>query len=187
MDFKVNLRKNYNRTEPGNDYLKYYKVVKYWARHKYEISSQDFDMICYLYSEKLFTRPQFQEFECIFSWDNHRFNRMTEAGWIIKWRPRIGMEKALYELSRKGKSMMVSVYKKLNGEEPISETRQNNTLFNKNVSYTDNMYKRTIKNMNRNNAEKRRLKRIEEDIYQQQPYVIKYRQSRGLPPHQPLE
>jgi hypothetical protein len=82
---------------------------------------------------------------------------------------------------------MVSVYKKLNGEEPISEAQQNNPLFNTNVSYTDNMYKRVIKTMNRNYAERRRLKKIEEIAYQKQPHVIQKRAARGLPPHPFLE
>lgn len=187
MDFKVNLRKNYNRIEPGFDYLKYFRIVKYWAKKNYKINNSDFDMVCYLYSEKLFTRKQFQEHECTFSWDKDRFNRLVGDGWITKWRERTGNESALYEISSNGKRMITSVYKKLNGEEPISETRQHNALFNKRVSYTDNMYKRTIKNMNRNYAERRRLRKIESDLHQQQPHVIKYRAARGLPPHQPPE
>ena len=110
-----------------------------------------------------------------------------DEGWISKWRERKGTEGALYELSQKGKLLITTVYRKLNGEEPISEAQQNNPLFNTNVSYTDNMYKRIIKTMNRNYAEKRRLKKIDEIAFQKQPSTIKKRQARGLPLHPFLE
>jgi hypothetical protein len=187
MEFSSKIRKNYDRKEPKYDYLKYYRVVRYWVKAKYGLGTSDLDMISFLYTQKLFSRAEFKEYECIFTWDVNRFQRLLKEGWISVWRERKGTEGALYEVSHKGKLLMVSVYKKLNGEEPISEAQQNNPLFNTNVSYTDNMYKRVIKTMNRNYAERRRLKKIEEIAYQKQPHVIQKRASRGLPPHPFLE
>jgi len=35
--YKTRRRKNYDRTEPPRDYMKYWRVVKYWTRNKYEV------------------------------------------------------------------------------------------------------------------------------------------------------
>jgi hypothetical protein len=187
MKFNVKLRKNYDRKQPLYDYLKYYRVVRYWVKTKYGVNITDMEFFMFLYSEKLFSHPQFREYECVFPWDNDRFNRYLRDGWIIKWRENIKNKGALYELSHKGKHLITSIYKKLNGEDVISESNRQNPLFNANRSYTDNMYKRAIKNMNLNYKEKQRLKRIDDAIYASQPHAKKYREARGLPPHPSLE
>ena len=187
MKFSVKLRKNYDRKEPLNDYLKYYRIVRYWVRTKYGVNITDMEFFMFLYSEKLFSQAQFREYECIFPWDKDRFKRYLKDGWIIKWRDNINNHGALYELSHKGKHMITTIYRKLNGEDSISEMNRQNPIFNGNATYTNNMYKRAIKNMNRNNKEKAKLKKAEDAIYASQPHAIKFRQSRGLPPHPSLE
>ena len=42
------------RTEVNHDFLKYIKVVRAWVRHKHGLSIEDFEMLCYLYSEQIF-------------------------------------------------------------------------------------------------------------------------------------
>ena len=36
--YKTRRRKSYDRTEPPRDYMKYWRVVKYWTGNKYAIS-----------------------------------------------------------------------------------------------------------------------------------------------------
>lgn len=148
MKFKTIIRKAYDRREPSNDYLKYWRVVRQWAKTKHNISSADLDMMLFLYSEKLFNRKSFDEFSMTMSWDVNRFNRMINDGWIIIWRKRVHQEATLYEISFKGKSLCRAVYRKLNGEERISDNYQNNPMFAKNASYTDKRYRRIVKKMN---------------------------------------
>jgi DNA-binding PadR family transcriptional regulator len=105
-------------------------------------------MMLFLFSERLFTRDCFTDFAMTMSWDTERFNRMLKDEWIIIWRKRTGMESNLYELSFKGKRLVRSVYKKLNGEERLSDNYQNNPMFAKNASYTDKRYRRIVKKMN---------------------------------------
>ena len=69
MEFSSKLRKNYDRNEPKYDYLKYYRVVRYWVKAKYGLGTSDLDMISFLYTQKLFSRAEFKEYECIFTWD----------------------------------------------------------------------------------------------------------------------
>lgn len=147
---KINTikRKNYDRKEVVEDYLKYFRVVRQWAKSKHGISTGDLDMMLFLYSERLFTRDCFNEFAMTMSWDANRFNRMLKDGWVIIWRKRSGNESNLYELSFKGKRLVTSVYNKLNGREPLSENSQKNPMFAANASYTDKRYRRIIKKMN---------------------------------------
>jgi hypothetical protein len=181
MNFTTKIRKYYDRIEPKDDYLKYWRIVKYWATRKYGVYTADLDMMLFLYTERLFSRADFKEYECIFPWDKKRFSRLMQDGWIIKWRDRIGHEAAMYELSFKGKKMVSTIYRKLNNLESISESSAHNPIFSNKASYSDNMNRRIIKTMNRNNEEKRKLKKLEEEKFSDQPHIKKYRNSRGLP------
>jgi hypothetical protein len=147
---KINTikRKNYDRKEVVEDYLKYWRVVRQWAKTKHNISAADLDMMIFLYSERLFTRDCFNDFAMTMSWDANRFNRMLKDEWVIIWRKRTGTEANLYELSFKGKRLVTSIYNKLNGREKLSESRQHNPIFATDASYTDKRYRRIIKKMN---------------------------------------
>lgn len=137
-----------------NDYLKYWKVIRYFVQAKYGVKSADLDMLLFLYSEKYFGKQQFNDFNELLSWDVKRFDRLLCDGWISVFRKRQGNKKTLYELSYKGKRMISSVYKKLNGEEiPMSESA--NPMFAKNVSYSDKVYRNMIKSMNKYIKEQR--------------------------------
>lgn len=48
MKFKNVTRKNYDRKEVVEDYLKYWRVVRQWAKTKHNISSADLDMMIFL-------------------------------------------------------------------------------------------------------------------------------------------
>lgn len=138
----------------NHDYLKYWKVIRYFAQAKYGIKSADLDMLLFLYSEKYFSKTQFKEFNELLSWDISRFSRLLRDGWISVFRKRQGNKKTLYELSYKGKRMISSLYKKLNGEEiPMSESA--NPMFAKNVSYSDKVYRNMIIRMNKYIKEQR--------------------------------
>lgn len=138
----------------NHDYLKYWKVIRYFVQAKYGIRSADLDMLLFLYSEKYFSKTQFKEFNELLSWDVNRFSRLLRDGWISVFRKRQGNKKTLYELSYKGKRMISSVYKKLNGEEiPMSESA--NPMFAKNVSYSDKVYRNMIIRMNKYIREQR--------------------------------
>ena len=90
----------------------------------------------------------------LLSWDINRFSRLLRDGWISVFRKRQGNKKTLYELSYKGKRMISSLYKKLNGEEiPMSESA--NPMFAKNVSYSDKVYRNMIIRMNKYIREQR--------------------------------
>lgn len=150
------VRINYDRRQPTFDYLKYLRIVRYWAKRTHEVGLADLEMLLFLYSERLFKRSDFNDYEELFSWDTSRFNDLLRDGWISVWRKSKGSEPALYEVSYKGKRLIVSIYKKLSGEEIISESPQRNPIFKKSSPYTDKVYKRAIKRMNKATERQRR-------------------------------
>jgi hypothetical protein len=142
------------RKPPPHDYLKYWKVIRYFVKAKYKINSADLDMMLFLYSEKYFGKHQFNEFDELLSWDVNRFSRLLRDGWIGVFRKREGNKKTLYEVSYKGKRMISSIYNKLNGEE-IPMDRTTNPMFARNVSYSDKVYRNFITDMNKYIREQR--------------------------------
>ena len=102
---------------PPNDYLKYWRVIRYFILKKYKLTTGELDVLLFLYSEKYFSKDKFNEFDELISWDVNRFDRLLRDGWVVVFRKRQGKKKALYEVSYKGRRMLGSMYKKLSGEE----------------------------------------------------------------------
>ena len=130
-----------------SDYLKYWRVIRYFIKAKYGLNQADLDMLLFLNSEDIFSRDKFKEFDNILAWDVSRFERLRKDAWIEVFRNRMGKRKALYQLSYKTQRVITSIYKKLNGEE-IS-TSGNNPMFARNVSYSDKIYRNMIIEMNK--------------------------------------
>ena len=131
-----------------NDYLKYWRVIRYFILKKYKLTTGELDVLLFLYSEKYFSKDKFNEFDELISWDVNRFDKLLRDGWVVVFRKRQGKKKALYEVSYKGRRMLGSMYKKLSGEE-IPESPSVNPMFLKNVSYTDKVYRNMIIEMNK--------------------------------------
>ena len=98
----------------GNDYLKYWRVIRQYIKVKYNLTQSDLDVILFLNSENYFSKDKFEEFDRILSWDENRFDKLLRDGWIEVFRERKGKTKGLYNLSYKSKRVITSIYKKLN-------------------------------------------------------------------------
>jgi len=68
-----------------DDYLKYWRVVRYFIKAKYKISEPDLEMLLFLKSERYFTSRNFKEYLELFPWDRKRFNRLLEEEWIVEF------------------------------------------------------------------------------------------------------
>jgi hypothetical protein len=145
----------YERTDPKDNYLKFWRSVRYWVKRNYDISSSDLEMILFLYDERLFTKHDFHAYGQIQGWDKKRFYRMVEEGWINCWKTRAQRsgKAGLYEVSFEGRRLCSAVYKKLNGEEDFSTSPQENSIF-KREKYTDKLYAREMIEINRQNRER---------------------------------
>ena len=131
----------------NEDYLKYWRVIRYFIKSKYGLTQADLDMLLFLKSERYFDKAKFDEFDNLMSWDKDRFKLLLRDGWIQVFRKRNGPTKTVYMLSYKCKRVITSIYKKLSGEEiPMSSNK--NPLFAKNVKYTDKVYQNFIIEMN---------------------------------------
>lgn len=129
-----------------HDYLKYWRVIRYFIKAKYNLTQSDLDVLLFLNSEGYFTKDKFGEFDELLSWDKDRFGRLLRDGWIEVF-GRVGRKKR-YQLSYKAERLIISIYKKLNGEEiPVSQS--SNPMFAKNVSYSDKVYRNMIIEMNK--------------------------------------
>lgn len=139
-----------NSPIPQHNFLKYWRVVRYWAKRKYDISDGELEMMLYLYDIPLFTRNDFKQFEGLLSWDKTRLNHFIDKGWIVIWREHKGYSKQarLYELSTSAKRICLTTYKKLTQEEHIPENSVNNPVFKGN-NYADKMYRKVMKQMNK--------------------------------------
>ena len=132
-----------------HNFLKYWRVVRYWAQRKYGLSNYEIEMLLYLYDKPLFTRKDFLQFEGLLAWDKTRFKELQNNGMIVVWREHKGYSRQakMYELSNLSKRICASIYKKLTQEEHISELPQNNPVFKGN-NYADKMYRKLMKQMN---------------------------------------
>lgn len=136
--------------EKDYNFLKYWRVVRYYIKTKYEISLMELDMLLYLYDMPYFKKEDFNYYGSTMSWDKNRFYEMKSKGLIAEWRPggeKLGRSK-LFVLTHKAKTICSLTYKKLMSEEPISEDPRSNPLF-KSKNYSDKIYSKVIKKMNR--------------------------------------
>jgi hypothetical protein len=142
------ITKNYNRVEPRHDFLKYLRVVRYWVAKNYDLTYPELEMLLFLYSETLFSDRDIKKFQRIMNWDANRFNKLIEDDWIVLWRENTKTEKALYNVSFKGKKLMAEVYKRLNMEKEITTDPRQNKVFSQDAGYMDRGYQKMIREMN---------------------------------------
>ena len=153
--YKRGKRKKFKKQPRTRDYnfLKYYRVVRYYIKKKYDITLMELDMILYLYDMPFFRKEDFNYYGNTMSWDKKRFYDMIKKGLIKEWRP--GKEQyakaKMFELSHKAKSICSLTYKKLLQEETISENAVSNPIFKK-ESYMDKVYKNVIEKMNKSKS-----------------------------------
>jgi len=131
-----------------SDYLKYWRVVRYFIKVKYGLSTEELDMLLFLYSEQYFDKGKFDEFANVIGWNAQRFERLRQNGWIEVFRKGNKHHKSLYGLSYKTKRVVKSIYNKLEGEE-IPTSTSHNPMFARNVSYSDKVYRNMIIEMNK--------------------------------------
>ena len=145
------------RKEAPKDYLKFYKVVRYWVKRKHNLSGPELDMLLFLRSEYLFTKTDFEDYYNIFSWSTTIFNDLLRDGWIRNYRKASTGKYAIYELSAKGKRLVSDVYKKCEGIDDFSEVGQKNPVFNRaHVNYADKVFSSQMKKINVINKEARK-------------------------------
>jgi hypothetical protein len=146
---------------PSSDYLKYYRVIKYYIGVRYNISEHDIDLLLFLYSEKYFTKKEVVLFQKIMPWESQRFSRLITEGWIDAFRPGSQGRTAIYQISMKGTIMLRTMYQYIEGRE-VPEDYKINPLFRQRITFTDSVYREMIMVMNRGlkNTQRKNTKRV---------------------------
>lgn len=133
------------REYPKNDYLKFFGPIKKFVGHKYDLTSQEIDMLLFLFSEKYFKRADFDKFRNLVSWDKKRFDKMLREKYIQVWRKPIPSKRlplskrkttgraTLYCLSNKGRSICHYIYRVCNGEAVLPKGIPGKKTFSKKV------------------------------------------------------
>lgn len=135
------------------DFLKNWRVVRYYIQSRYDLTLSELDMLLYLYDESVFDKETFNDFADSMSWDKNRFKEMMDKGLFRVWRKGVkGRERRLYELTIKSKRICSHTYKKLLGLELISEDPYRNKIM-KGENYMDKIYKNLIRKMNNKTTE----------------------------------
>ena len=57
----------------SNDYLKYWRIIRYFIKTKYKLTTGEIEMLLFLYSEDIFSRERFDQFNNLLGWNNNRF------------------------------------------------------------------------------------------------------------------
>jgi len=149
---KIKNRPIVSTSKKEFDFLKYYRVVIYWASRQYDASRADIELMFYLYNEKPFTKSQFEDFAYIMVWDKKRFDNYLERGWIEEYAKKGELGRinsiAIYKLSFQWKRRIKAIYDRLTFRNLISEEGKNTKIFQKKVGYQDKRYAKVIKEMN---------------------------------------
>lgn len=148
--------------EEKYDFMKHWSVIRKWAVINYDLkSSSDLDMLFFLYSERLFSRKNFDRYANHMSWDRYRFDRLLRDGFIRKFRERRWGESLLYEVSQKGKKMIANIYRKLLGFDPLPESSRRNKIFKPNAPFTHKTLSIAVKDANKDLKERKRHPSLE--------------------------
>ncbi len=137
------------REAVDKDFLKYIKVVRAWARHKHGLSLDDFEMLCYLYSEHVFDANQFDQYCQIFGFTQNRRKDLMDKGLVVHFRKPEPGKRAIYELSYQAKTIMRQVYEMLQGEKPIPKLSDIKPKNNKPHHFAKRQYDRVIGRLNK--------------------------------------
>jgi hypothetical protein len=137
------------REAVDKDFLKYIKVVRAWARHKHGLSLEDFEMLCYLYSEHVFDANQFDQYCQIFGFTKNRRQDLMQKGLIVHFRKPEPGKRAIYELSYQAKTIMRQVYEMLQGQKPIPKLSDIKPINNKPHHFAKRQYDRVIGRLNK--------------------------------------
>ena len=142
------------RLTPGDlkdlNLFKHYRIVRKWACRNNNLNDADLELLIYLDCIELFSKKDFVAGSYSYSWNNRRWNKLIQEGWITVWRPRnrTTQKYNIYKVSFKCKQLIVRMYKIMLGEEDIPTSTRRNKIM-KGQTYTDKVLMTSIDNVNK--------------------------------------
>ena len=130
--------------------LKHYRIIRKWACKNNNLTDADLEVLIYLDCMDLFSKHDFEEGVYSYSWDNRRWNRLLQNGWIEVWRHRnrTTQKYNIYKVSFKCKQLIIRMYRIMLGEDDIPTSSRRNKIIKGN-SYTDKVLTHAIYNVNK--------------------------------------
>ena len=130
--------------------FKHYRIVRKWACRNNNLNDADLEHLIYLDCIELFSKKDFVAGSYSYSWNNRRWNKLIQDGWITVWRPRnrTTQKYNIYKVSFKCKQLIVRMYKIMLGEEDIPISTRRNKIM-KGQTYTDKVLMTSIDNVNK--------------------------------------
>ena len=130
--------------------LKHYGIIRKWACKNNDLTDADLEVLIYLDCMDLFSKHDFEQGVYSYSWDNRRWNRLIQNGWIVVWRHRnrTTQKYNIYKVSFKCKQLIMRMYRIMLGEDDIPTSARRNKLIKGN-SYTDKVLTKAIYNVNK--------------------------------------
>ena len=130
--------------------FKHYRIIRKWVSKTCDLKEADLELLMYLDALKLFTKQDFKTGVYSYSWDNRRWNRLIQNGWIVVWRHRnrTTQKYNIYKVSFKCKQLIMRMYRIMLGEDDIPTSARRNKLIKGN-SYTDKVLTKAIYNVNK--------------------------------------
>ena len=130
--------------------LKHYRIIRKWACKNNDLTDADLEVLIYLDCMDLFSKHDFEQGVYSYSWDNRRWNRLIQNGWIVVWRHRnrTTQKYNIYKVSFKCKQLIMRMYRIMLGEDDIPTSARRNKLI-KGISYTDKVMTKAIHNVNK--------------------------------------
>lgn len=141
------------------DYLKYFKVVRFWVRAKFEVDLDDLEFLMFLNSERVFNKKRLKMAEVGMRWDPKRLENMIKRGLIGMLREK---PTKLYALTPHARHIINSVYRKLEGKEPINTNARSNPMYAAKAPYSYRRYRKQANELN--DAIIQRQRRVQESL-----------------------
>ena len=130
--------------------LKHYRIIRKWACKNNNVNDADLELLIYFDCMGYFTKQDFKTGTYSYSWNNRRWNKLLQDGWITVWRNRnhTTQKYNIYQVSFKCKQLIARMYRIMLGEDDIPTSARRNKLIAGN-SYTDKVLTEAIHNVNK--------------------------------------
>lgn len=101
------------------NYLKYWKIAKYWAKKVYNLSEEDLETLLFIYKEEPFNKTTFGVYDNMNVFTTPKLSKFLKKGLITQYRKKTSMHAALYEISSLGSKICTDVYSILEGKKRV--------------------------------------------------------------------
>ncbi len=130
--------------------LKHYRIIRKWACKNNNLTDAELELLIYLDCMDMFSKHDFEIGTYSYSWNNRRWNKLLQEGWIVVWRHnnRKTQKYNIYKVSFKCKQLIQRVYRIMLGEEDIPTSERRNKIM-KGKTYMDKVLQTSIYNVNK--------------------------------------